>query len=122
MYGEIVLGLTSSDLIGVAFSTSLLGFFYFVFGNQLATVAAIVCYTLFWHVLFRIIAAAHFILSRVIFTMLAITLALFTSEGSLQALPIRLFFLLIAGILGESLIRMLVGKRVTKTVTQRAKA
>lgn len=122
MYGQLVLDVTSPDLIGVAFSISLLGFFYFVFGNQLATIVGVSCYTLFWHVLFRKIAAAHFILSRVIFTMLAIMLALFTSEGSLQALPIRLFLLLIAGILGESLIRRLVGKRATKTVTQHAKA
>ena len=118
MYSELVLGVSSADLIGTAYSTSLLGFFYFVFGHPLATVVAVVCYTLFWHILFRKIAASHFNLWLVVFTMLATTLARYTSEGSLQALPFSLFLLLIMGILGESLTRLLVGKRVTETANQ----
>lgn len=109
IYATEVLGY--GELIGVAYSTSLLGFFYFVSGSRALAIIGLIGYLSLWHLIFRVAAAQRVTTSSVLLAMLAPTLVKYTSEGSLQALPFHLLVLIGIAMVSEWVSRMVLGTR-----------
>ena len=107
MYATEILELP--QLIGVAFSPSLFGFFILAFGQHLyLIVAAFTLYLLTWHLLFKWITSFKLLIEPIILALMFVMLARFTSEGTLESLPLSIIFLLfVAGVI-EILVRRLV--------------
>jgi hypothetical protein len=78
------------DLLGLAFSVSLLGFFYFLSRDILVVALGVAAYVLVWNFIFRRVHRFPGSFRPVFLTMLVQTLALSTSEGSLHGLPLQL--------------------------------
>jgi hypothetical protein len=107
LFAEDVLGLR--DLTGVAFSTSLVGFFYFLLGSKWLAALGIVTYTLLWHAVLGSLQRATLICRPVLLVLAWVLVAFFTIDGNLQALPQSLiFFLIVIG--GVELLARLVLK------------
>lgn len=92
-------------LESTAFSTSLVGFFYFVLGSASLTCVGVAAYLVGWHVLFRWLASLRLEAYPPIVAMACLVLAQFTSEGTLQALPMALAQWGVAATLAEIVAR-----------------
>lgn len=107
MYATEILDLP--QLLGVAFSPSLFGFFILAFGMQLYfIIISFVLYILAWHFLFKWIISFKLMIEPIILVLMFVMLARFTSEGTLETLPISIAFLLIIAGAIEFLLRRLV--------------
>lgn len=109
LFAEEVLGLR--DLTGVAFSTSLVGFFYFLLGSKWLTGLAIAAYTLLWHALLTALDRAPFMCRPVLLVMAWVLVVFFTIDGNLQSLPQAFMLLLVATGGVELLARLVLGKQ-----------
>jgi hypothetical protein len=105
LYAQEVLGY--SQLTGVAFSPSLLGYFEFVFGNVVLVSFGMVVFTLIWHLLFRTILRARLLTEPIVFSMLIVLVGLYTSEGTLETMPQSIAGIIVFIIFGEFIIRRL---------------
>jgi hypothetical protein len=105
LYATDVLGWSS--LVGTAFSPSLLGYFYFVFPSAIGVCVGFVAYVLFWHWLFSQARKIKLAVEPVMLALLAIMLAFFTSEGTLESMPQRIAVFFVVVLLGERLMRRL---------------
>jgi hypothetical protein len=103
LYATEVLGWFS--LVGTAFSPSLLGYFYFVFPSAIGVCVGFVAYVLFWHWLFTQVRKLDLVVEPVILVLMAIMLAFFTSEGTLESMPQRIAAVFVLTLLGERFIR-----------------
>ena len=106
MYATEILELP--QLFGVAFSPSLFGFFMLAFGNHLYFIlACFVLYLLAWHFIFKWITSFKLLIEPIILVFMLVILARYTSEGTLETLPVSIVFLLIvAGLVEFSLRRV----------------
>ena len=106
LYAQDVLGKYYET--GVAFSPSLLGSFYFIFGNIALVCCAMILYTLIWHLLFCALRRAKLLIEPIVFSLLIVALGLFTSEGTLEAMPQSIGIIIVFAIFGELLVRWVV--------------
>jgi hypothetical protein len=117
---EAVYVLYTSDVLGrspqpgVAFSPSLLGYFLFVFGNVALVCFGVIVYTLVWHMIFRAIMNALLMIEPVLIALLIITLGKFTSEGTLEAMPMAIAIIITFGVIGECFLRWRFGGTVRR--------
>jgi hypothetical protein len=107
---------------GLGFSTSLIGYFLFVFGNILLVPLCMIVYTLIWHMIFWSIMNARLMIEPILITLMIITLGQFTSEGSLEAMPQAIFLVVTLGIIGEFFLRRSFGNRVREALNNPRKS
>lgn len=105
VYSTEVLGLSLQA--GTAFSPSLLGYFYLIFPTSIGVCIAFVAYVLFWHGLFSQVVKFKLKIEPVMLSLLSITLAFFSSEGTLESMPQRIAILFIIILFFEWLVRRL---------------
>jgi len=108
LYAHEVLGI--SQLTGVAFSPSLLGYFEFVFGNVVLVCFGIIVFTLVWHLLFRALLRSKLLIEPIVFSMLIVIVGFYTSEGTLESMPQSIALIGAFAIFGELFARRLVKK------------
>lgn len=96
---------------GVAFSPSLLGYFYFLYGNITLVSISFAGYIIFWNFLFNALFRSKLVIEPIIFSILIGLLVHYTSEGSLEALPQSLFLLIVLACIVEYATRSLIAKR-----------
>lgn len=106
LYAQEVLGY--SQLTGVGFSPSLLGYFEFVFGNVVLVCFGIIMFTLVWHLLFRALLRSKLLIEPIVFSMLIVIVGIYTSEGTLESMPQSIALIGAFAIFGEFFARRLV--------------
>lgn len=103
LYAEDVLGLFND--VGTAFSPSLIGYFYFIFGNVAIVCLGMVAYTLVWHFLLRILLRLNLGIEPIAISMSIIALAKYTSEGTLESLLQSIILIIMVSFFGEYILR-----------------
>ena len=106
LYAQDVFGINVD--FGVAFSPSLLGYFYFIFGSVVLVCFGMILYTLIWHLLFRALLRSKLLIEPIVFSMLIVIVGLYTSEGTLESMPQSIALIVVFAIFGEFFTRRLV--------------
>jgi hypothetical protein len=94
-YATKVLGLPLEA--GLAFSPSLMGYFYFILGDPVLSGLALMVFLLFWNTIFVLLNHSGFKLRPVIFAILLISFAHYLSEGTLESMPMNIALILVIG-------------------------
>src|SRR6266581_5314213 len=94
-YATKVLGLPLEA--GLAFSPSLMGYFYFILGDPVLSGLALMVFLLFWNTVFVLLNHSGFKLRPVIFATLLISFAHYLSEGTLESMPMNIALVLTIG-------------------------
>jgi hypothetical protein len=92
-YAVDILGWPAQHSTG--FSPSLIGYIYFIFPTNLGICVGFIIYVLFWHIIVKLILKAKIINKSVALIYLATIIAFYTSEGTLESLPLRISIYLI---------------------------
>jgi hypothetical protein len=108
IYGQDVLGLRR-DFV-TAFSPSLVGALYILTGGIWATGISVFLYTIIWHKVIRFVDRSSLVLKPALLAMLLLSVLFYTSEGTIETVPFVFGLIAVAGLLGECVIRGLLGK------------
>jgi len=122
IYGRDILGFNPDTLTGVAFSPSLFGAFYILTCSIWATGMLVFLYTIMWHAVFRFVDRSSLVLRPALLAILLLLVLLYTSEGTIETIPFTLGLISIAGLVGEYVIRGMVGKAVFNTLRSRPRS
>jgi len=108
VYGQEVLQRDSYDVS--AFSPSLVGGLYILTGSIWATGIAVFLYTIIWHAIFAFVSRSNLVLRPALLAMLLLSVLLYTSEGTIETMPVALFAVALAGFAGERVVKVLFGR------------
>jgi len=97
--------------VGLAFSPSLLGYFMYLSGSAMFVSCGVIIYTVIWHIVFRSILNAQLLVEPIALALLLLSLAHYTSEGTLEAMPKSVAIIVIFIIIAECILRWLVRQR-----------
>lgn len=109
LYATDVLGVLSD--VGVAFSPSLLGYFYFIGAGVLASCIGLALFLILVEAVFKGLRRAGLLIEPILVAILSIQLALATSEGTLEVVPLRLAIVAAAAVAGEFMVLRLLRLR-----------
>lgn len=110
IYGLEVLGLNPDSLTGTAFAPSLVGAFYILTCSIWTTGILVFLYTIMWHMVFRFVDRSSMVLRPALLAILLLSVLLLTSDGGIETIPFTLGLISIAGLIGEYVIRRMLGK------------
>jgi hypothetical protein len=109
IYGLDVLRLDPQVAVG-SFSPSLLGALYILTGGIWAKGFAVFLYTIVWHQVIRLVDRSSLVLKPALLAMLLLSVLFYSSEGTIETMPFTFGLIAIAGLLGEFVVRNLLGK------------
>jgi len=119
IYGRDILGL---NLTGAAFSPSLVGAFYILTCSIWATGILAFLYTIMWHAVFRFVERSSLVLRPALLAILLLSVLLYTSEGTIETIPFTFGLISVAGLIGEYVVRGMLGKAAFNTLRGRPQA
>lgn len=119
IYGRDVLGLSPDSLTGAAFAPSLFGGLYVLACNIWVTGILVFLYTIMWHGVFRFVDRSSMVLRPALLAILLLSVLLYSSEGTIETIPFTLALISVAGLIGERIIRGMLGKVAFNTLRGR---
>lgn len=104
-YATKVLGLPTEA--GLAFSPSLMGYFYYVFADPVLAGMALLVFFLFWSAVFHALERSGLKLRHVMMAVLLMSLIHYLSEGTLESMLMNIAMILTIGLVTELCIYIL---------------
>src|SRR6266481_6046876 len=93
-----------------SFSPSLVGALYILTGGFWATGISVFLYTIVWHKVIRFTDRSSLVLKPALLAMLLLSVLFYTSEGTIETMPFAFGLIAVAGLLGEFVVKSLLGK------------
>ncbi len=98
------------QLLAGSFSPGLVGALYILTGGIWATGMLVFLYTIVWHKVIRFVDRSSLVLKPALLAMLLLSVLFYTSEGTIETMPLAFGLIAVAGLLGELVVRNLLGK------------